>query len=73
MSLYLVFGPFRACTDHRTKPRYPERCGTSEIQNVGRKEWSGEDPLEVARRAFESVLESTGTPQRKLNVIPFRR
>jgi hypothetical protein len=72
MSLYLVFGPFRACTDHRTKPRCSKPSGRSETQSVDREEWSSEDPLEVATRAFESVLEATGMP-RPSNVIPFRR
>jgi hypothetical protein len=73
MSLYLVFGPFRAPTRCRTRRPHPKPSGSRDVQKLADQMWSSEDPLEVAKRAFESVLEATGMPPRPSNVIPFRR
>ena len=72
MNLYVVFGPFRMPTDGRREQRHPKPSVGPETQRVRRQICSSEDPLEVARRAFESVLKATGMPRRPSNVIPFR-
>jgi hypothetical protein len=78
MNLYMVFGPLKGSNRLKVESRNskPPKAQEPPLRPTGGPEVNADslrpDPLDVAQRAFEIVLDSVGVQRPRSNVIPFR-